>query len=122
MFSLKKKMHIHNRLRRTLPYIRYLLKFKNNRVRVNELATFPPFVINDIIDALYNILRGNCKLTCKHRNIIMYNKAPLSNLMSHERKFIKKRAQQQIYKQKGGFIGAILPVIASILGGLVAQA
>ena len=53
----------------------------------------------------------------------MENKKPIVNLMGNSSKRrLKPRARQLIHKQKGGFIGALLPVIASVLGGLVAQA
>ena len=53
----------------------------------------------------------------------MENKKPIVNLMGNSSKRrLKPRARQLIYKHKEGFIGALLPVIASVLGGLVAQA
>jgi hypothetical protein len=115
-------MTTHHHLARSLPYIKYLLKIKDNKTRLSALHGFPPFVITDIIVTLYNILRGNCRLTCSQKNIIMHNKAPLINLMDHERRKIKTNARKIIYKQRGGFIGSLLPIIASVLGGLVSQA
>ena len=53
----------------------------------------------------------------------MENKKPIVNLMGNStKKRLKPRARQLIHKQKGRFIGALSPVIASVLGGLVAQA
>ena len=87
------------------------------------LRKAPPHVISDIIEVLYNILHGNCKLTYYQKKIVMENKKPIVNLMGNAtKKRLKQRARQLIHKQKGGFIGALLPVIASVLGGLVAQA
>ena len=33
----------------------------------------------------------------------------------------KKSRKNFVYKQKGGFIGAVLPIIASLIGGLVSN-
>jgi hypothetical protein len=101
---------------RTVPFLKILHKSKPRVNKIELLKKFPDFVINDIIELLYNILIGNVnikpnqkKALAKHKKTV-YKFASLPSLKSR-RNFI--------YKQKGGFLTAILPIIASLIGGLV---
>ena len=101
--------------KQSLPFIKILHK-TNPRVNKAEiLKNFPPHVTNDIIEILHNILIGKLnvksaqkKLLAKQRNK-MYEFENLPSLKSR-RNFV--------YKQRGGFLGVILPIIASVLGSL----
>ena len=79
------------------------------------LKKFPEFVINDMVELLYNILVGTVqirpkqKASLKRHRASMYKFADLPSL---------KDRRDFIYKQKGGFLTTILPFIASILSGL----
>ena len=102
--------------KRTLPYLKILHKSKNNVNKLELLKKFPTHVMNDIIELLYNILIGSVgvkanqkKLLSRHRRK-MYEFASLPSL---------KTRRDFIYKQKGGFLGAILPILASVLGGII---
>lgn len=97
---------------RTLPFVRVL---DNSKPCVNKrdiLKRFPKFVTDDIVELLYNILIGKVhikssqkKALAKHRNK-MHEFANLPSL---------KMRRKFVHKQKGGFLGAILPIIASAL-------
>lgn len=115
------------RLKRSLPYIQSLLKVKENRDRTLLFKKFPDFVANDIVEVLYNILLKNCNISCKHKHVLMKNKCHLASLVHTT---MKKRGRRNkakylknvMYKQKGGFLGSILPIISTVLGGLVRSA
>jgi hypothetical protein len=82
----------------------------------------PSYVVDDIIEVLYNILQGNCKLNKRQIQLLRKHKAPLTKFYSNVSKEKKRRNRQIIYKQSGGFIGGILPIITSVLSGLVGSA
>ena len=104
-------------VKRSLPYIKVLVKSKSNINRKEVLCKFPQFVINDIVEILYNILTGQLKIKSEERKRLKPYKKPIIKLgntpKSHRKDFV--------YKQTGGFIGAVLPIIASLIGGLVSN-
>ena len=108
-------MSIPRKYRRSLPFIKVLAKSKPRVNKVEILKKFPDYVTNDIIELLFNILTGNVPVRAaqraalsKHRRA-MHTFANLRNLSSR-RNFV--------YKQKGGFITTILPLIAGLLSRL----
>jgi len=104
-------------VKRSLPYIKVLVKSKNNVNKNEVLRNFPPFVINDIVEILYNIVKGNIDIESKQKKCLKPYKKPLLKLVNMP----KKSRKNFVYKQKGGFIGAVLPIIASLIGGLVSN-
>ena len=97
---------------------RFVKVLDKSKPRVNKsdiLKKFPEYVTDDIIEILHNILIGKLNVKASQKKVLAKNKKKMhefANLPS-----LKKR-RNFIYKQKGGFLGAILPVIASVLGGL----
>jgi hypothetical protein len=49
----------------------------------------------------------------------MENKKKIQTYMPIAKTDLKLKKPTILYKQKGGFIGALLPIIATVLGGLV---
>ena len=108
-------MTIPRTFRRTLPFLKILAKSKPRVNKIELLRRFPDYVTNDIIEMLYNILVGNVRISSKQKSMLskhrkaMHNFANLNSLSGR---------RQFIYKQKGGFITTILPMIISALGSL----
>lgn len=104
-------------VQRSLPYIKVLILSKANVDKKKVLHNFPPYVINDIVEILFNIIMGNIKITAKDQKSLKPYKKPLLKLVNTP----KRSRKAFVYKQKGGFIGAVLPIIASLIGGLVSN-
>jgi hypothetical protein len=115
MLRMKSKMP--SSVKRSLPYIKVLVRSKKNINKIDLLRDFPSFVINDITEILFNIITGKLKVTDKDVKHLKKYKKPLLHLVNTP----KKSRKSFIYKQKGGFIGAVLPIIASLIGGLVSN-
>ena len=100
---------------RALPFVKILDKSKPRVNKSDILKKFPEYVTDDIVEILHNILIGKLNVKPNQKKVLAKNKKKMhefANLPS-----LKKR-RNFIYKQKGGFLGAILPVIASVLGSL----
>ena len=120
-------MKAYLRLKRSLPYIQALLKVKENKERTLLFKKCPDFVASDMVEVLYNILLKNCDISCKHKHVLMKNKCHLASLVHTAKKKRGRRNKAKymknvMYKQKGGFLGALLPIISTVLGGLVRSA
>ena len=107
-------------LRRILPFIESL---RHSPVR-NQLAilkSFPASVTDGIIEVLYNILSANIKVkNSRYRQVLYKNRKKLEEIYSTSRnKAVRKRV---LYKQRGGFISAMLPIIAATLSGIIGSA
>jgi hypothetical protein len=102
---------------RSLPYIKILAKSDRSVNKKEVLHNFPPFVINDIVEILYNIITGQIEIGSKHKKCLKPYKKPLLKLVNTP----KTSRNHFVYKQKGGFIGAVLPIIASLIGGIVSN-
>ena len=102
------------KLNRSIPYFNTLLKSPNTN-RMSILQAFPNFVVDDLIEVLYNIVVGNADIGSKKSSLRRHKKT-LLNLV-HVRS--KKARRTMIYNQKGGFIAALLPIILGILGPML---
>ena len=100
---------------RAIPFIKVLDKSKSHLNKSDILKKFPEFVTNDIIDVLYSILVGKLHIKSCHKKILAKHKNKMHEFVSLPS--LKKR-RNFIYEQKGGFLGAILPAIISVLGNL----
>jgi hypothetical protein len=100
---------------RTLPFLKILHKSKPGVNKIELLKKFPDFVINDLIELLYNILVGNVNIKPKQKKALSKHKKTVYKFASLPS--LKSR-RNFIYKQKGGFLTTILPIIASLIGGL----
>ena len=104
---------------RSMPFIKILIKSKGTVNKAELLRKFPDFVTNDIIESLYNVVMGNIAVQKTQVKQLKKYKKPLLHLINLPNKDKRKKF---IYKQKGGFLGAVLPIIASLVSGIVANA
>lgn len=105
------------KLSQSTPFFQALIKAPSN-TRNRILKTLPQFVVDDICEILFNVIGGKIKLDKKKLNILNKHKNALLKLKNTKSKIGRRKL---IYNQKGGFIGALLPVIASIIGGIVSS-
>jgi hypothetical protein len=97
--------------KRSIPYFNALLKAGIMK-RMNILQSFPSFVVDDMIEILYNVVLG--KVDIGRRAVkIQKLKKPLLDIVHTKG---KKGKRSVIYKQSGGFLGALIPIILSVLG------
>lgn len=110
----------YKRLRRSYHHIALLHKsLARNADKSAVLQKMPNYVIKDVIEVLYNILEGNCKLNKTHLNKLRKHKSSLSKLYYDIKKHGGSKKKLTLYKQKGGFIGALIPIVSSVLSGLI---
>lgn len=102
--------------KRSLPFIHALINVKQNKNKLALLRKFPRFVLDDILEILYNVVNQNCRITGKHVHILRKHKSSVSNLLNSALKKRVKSRHRVLYKQKGGFLATLLPIIASVLG------
>ena len=113
-------MKMNHKLKRTVPYLR-LLNDAPAENRRQMLNSYPAFVVDDLVEILYNIIVSNVPLRCpKHRHVLKRNAAALNEIGNAVKN--RKKRKALIYQQTGGFLGAILPLVTSVLGGLVSSA
>jgi hypothetical protein len=104
--------------KRALPFIKIL--HKNIGPRVNKSAIlkhFPPYVTDDIVEILHNILIGKLDVKACQRKLLAKQRKKMHEFENLPPSL--KRRRDFVHKQRGGFLGAILPIIASVLGGLI---
>ena len=103
---------------KSIPYFKALMQAPaKNRMMI--LQSFPHFVIDHLVEIIFNAVMGNVKLSSKSRKLAEKHKKALKQITVAARNKNKRRSL--IYKQKGGFIGAILPFLTSALGGILAN-
>lgn len=102
------------KFKRSLPFFEVLLK-ASPKNRITVLKSFPNYVVDDLVEILYNIVLG--KVSAPIKKIIKYKK-PLLDLKNSKSKTVRRKI---LYKQNGGFLGALIPIVASIAGGLISR-
>ena len=102
-----------NRFQRSIPYFQILCQTNRRKLYLKDC---PKFVIDDICKILYNILQGNAEIDKKQVKQINKVKHKLKQFM-RKRKHPSRR--KFIKNQNGGFLGAIIPIIASAIGALL---
>jgi hypothetical protein len=100
---------------RSKPFIKLLVRSKPGVNKAELLRKFPDFVINDIIEIIYNIVTGNLPVQTMQKRKLTKYKRQLTHLVNIPK---QNKRREFMYKQKGNFIGALLPIVASIIGGL----
>ena len=71
---------MNRRLKQTMPYIQLLKSTTSKEVEKKKmLKSFPAFVIDNIVEILYNILTGNVTVSRNVRNVLESIKATLNN-------------------------------------------
>jgi hypothetical protein len=97
--------------KRSLPFFNALLKASTMK-RMNILHSSPSYVVDDLIEILYNVVLGKVDIGRRAVNLKKHKKALLDIVNTPS----KKGKRRVIYKQKGGFLGALIPIILSTLG------
>lgn len=106
------------KIKRLLPYLKLLKNTTSNRKKKEILRKLPAFVADDIVEVLFNILHKNVSIrNPKHRAVLHRNKSRLSSIINAHK--LKQKRKQLVYKQSGGFIAALLPILSAVVGGLL---
>jgi hypothetical protein len=99
------------KIERSLPYFNAIIKSPNSN-RMQILKAFPSFVVDDLVNIIFDIVSGRLDIGSrkenlkKHRNVLM----AIANTKS-------MRDRRRVLKsQTGGFIAAILPIVLGALG------
>lgn len=103
------------KLNKSLPYLRILLSAPL-RERGKTLMALPDFVVNDIIEILYNVVMGNVTVHRTKLTKLRKNQRVVLNILNA--KTLKQR-RRIINKQKGGFLGALIPIVSAVLGSIL---
>lgn len=78
------------------------------------IKTLPDFVIDDIVEIIYNLLFGNVNIRSgKQMQMLSRYRRPLIKLFNMYKN--RRARRSMVREQSGGFIGAVIPVVASIL-------
>lgn len=105
---------VNRKLRRTLPFLETLKNVLPNMRKKKMLQSFPDYVLDDMVEILYNILYENVRLrNGKFKPTLMKYKKPLANIVNLKLRKSKRRSLMR--QQSGGFIGALIPILASTL-------
>lgn len=107
-------------LKRARNFLLAIEDIKSSKDAANVLKVAPTYVINAISEVLYNMLMNErMRLTPQQKAILRKHRLLVSRLGSTRNGLTRRRQQIVKYKQRGGFIGAILPLIATVLGQLL---
>ena len=98
----------------SLPYFNALLKAPNNR-RISILRAFPSFVVDDIVEVLYNVVLGRADIGSRKKKVAKYQNA-LMNLINIKSRNGRGRV---IYNQNGGFLRTLLPIIIGLASNML---
>jgi hypothetical protein len=104
------------RFQRSIPFFNSLLKSSVNK-RIEILQAFPNFVVDDLIEILYNVVLGNVDVS-KHKKRLVKHKKVLLNIINLKN---KKSRRGIIYNQSGGFLGALIPLILGIASNFLSE-
>ena len=105
-------------IKRSIPFIKILIKSSAKVKPLELLHRFLDFVIHDIVKILKYIVIGKIPINQQQMKQLRKYKSPLLKLINIRD---SKKAGKFIYKQHGGFIMGILPLIASLVGGIVSN-
>lgn len=105
---------MHDKLSRTYPYLQLLMHNTSNTSKKKLIQSFPDFVLDDIVEILYNILFDNVTVRSSAQlKVLNRYRRPLSNLYNtYKNKRIRRKL---VREQSGGFLGAVIPIVASVL-------
>jgi len=105
---------MNDRMRRFLPVLKRINKL-GDKAKKQYVKKCNKEFVDCISECAKNVLRGNVPLTARQNAKLRRNKHNLRALSIKKTSLRKKRR----IIQKGGFLGAILTPILSILGGLL---
>ena len=101
-------------IRRNEDILRYLCRAPPS-VRQQLIAKLPKSVVDGFSEVAVNLFAGNVPLNAGQKRRIRRHKDRLRYLASRSTPLQKKR---KLLQQKGGFLGALIPILGSVLGGL----
>lgn len=102
------------KLERSLPFFNALLKAQKNK-RMEILHSFPVFVVDDLIEVLHNLVLGKVNIGKKAQNLKKHKKILLELINMKGR----KNRRGLFFKQTGGFITSIIPMVLQVLSSLM---
>ena len=105
-------------LKRSLPFITNLLKARP-RDRKRFLQAMPNFVIDTLIEILYNTIQGNIRINSNTFSLLSRQKRKLLRLINTRR---RSERRALFNKQSGGFLPFLLPIISSVAASLLSKA
>lgn len=91
------------------------------QMRRKLLASADPEVINMLAQLAANILYGNVPLNKRQLNRLKRYRN-LLRLLRHKQTSVAVKRKQLLRSQHGGFLPLILPIISSVVGGLIGKA
>ena len=103
-----------NHLKCCKPYFQILSESKNKR---KTLDSFPPHVINTIIEIIVNGARGNLKISSKQLLVLKKQKTTILRLLANIN--AKRKRRKILSSQNGGFIAALAPILTAVLSGIL---
>ena len=103
---------------RSIPYIKIIIKSKPRVNKADLLKKFPDFVTNDIVEILNNVMKGKIRIPPRQRDKLRKHRGKLVSLV--EANSLRKR-RNIIYKQRGGFIATVLPLVATLISTTLAN-
>ena len=105
---------MNRKLQRTIPYLSVLVNTPKPRTQNKLLKSFPDYVLDDIAEVLYNLMLNNVRIgNKKQRESLTKHKHQLTFLYNNLKK--KQKRRKILRNQKGGFLAAVLPAVASVL-------
>ena len=103
------------RLKRSFPYLQVLQNgVKSLTQKIEILKKFPNFVLEDIVEILFNVVKNNCRSSPLHVSKLRRHRGHVVELLNGA-KTNKKFIKRYFHKQKGGFLEVLLPAVFSIL-------
>lgn len=102
------------KMNRSLPYFNALVKAPSSK-RMTILQSFPSFVIDDLLEVIVNIVRGNVNITKAKKLVLQKHKRSLLSLVNSKNRRLMRKI---MYKQHGGFLGALIPIVLSAISAI----
>ena len=102
------------RINRHAPLLQHLSRAKPSTVK-SIIKTADKELINVFCECALNVLRGVVPLTKGQKSRLRRHKKCLRDLVNRK----TSRQKKSNILQRGGFLGALLPPIIGILGGLL---
>ena len=100
------------KIERSIPFFTALLKSQKS-MRMKILQSFPTYVIDDLIEIILNIVRGNVNVSQGKKEVLKKHRKSLLTLVNTKNKKLMRKVMN---KQRGGFIAALLPIALAALG------
>jgi len=99
------------KIERSLPYFNAIIKSPNSN-RMQILKAFPSFVVDDLVNIIFDIVSGRLDIGSRKENLKKHRKV----LMEIANTKSMRDRRRVLKSQKGGFIAAILPIVLGALG------